>query len=409
MKAVKTFLLVGAMLMMADFAFAQTWTRTSASTNLCWLAIACSADGSKLVAAASYAIWVSTNSGASWSKTSASNTNDWWWVASSADGTKLVAVEHYNGVICTSSDSGNTWTNSNVPNWAWSPIVLSADGTKLVALAGDPAGNEYIFTSADSGTTWTSNSVPGNVGGPFAISADGKKLVAAGGQWVANYWVGSIFTSTNLGVTWQSVASFPDSFYAVASSTDGEKLVAASNAGYVLISTNSGATWTSNNVLGEDHSYWHSFASSADGNTLVTAQGSELASDVGDGSILISTNSGATWNWADAPFEVWTGFACSADGCKLVGSANHSRYNRDVGGIYTAQIIPTPQLGLTPTNGSFKLSWLIPSTNFVMQQSSDLASWSDVTNAPVLNFTNLQNEVILSPTGSSGFYRLKTP
>ncbi|MDD5141364.1 MAG: hypothetical protein PHY43_14030 [Verrucomicrobiales bacterium] len=44
-----------------------------------------------------------------------------------------------------------------------------------------------------------------------------------------------------------------------------------------------------------------------------------------------------------------------------------------------------------------------------MQQSSDLTSWADVTNAPVLNLTNLQNEVLLSPSNSSSFYRLKTP
>jgi hypothetical protein len=44
-----------------------------------------------------------------------------------------------------------------------------------------------------------------------------------------------------------------------------------------------------------------------------------------------------------------------------------------------------------------------------MQQSSDLSSWSDVTNAPVLNPANLQNEMVLSPSNSSGFYRLKTP
>jgi hypothetical protein len=51
----------------------------------------------------------------------------------------------------------------------------------------------------------------------------------------------------------------------------------------------------------------------------------------------------------------------------------------------------------------------VPSTDFVMQQSSDLGSWMDMTNKPVLNLTNLQNEVILSPTGSNVFYRLKTP
>jgi hypothetical protein len=66
-------------------------------------------------------------------------------------------------------------------------------------------------------------------------------------------------------------------------------------------------------------------------------------------------------------------------------------------------------LTLVPSGSNLNVSWIIPSTNFVLQQSSDLASWTDVTNPPVLNLTNLQNEVVLSPTGSSGFYRLKTP
>ena len=71
--------------------------------------------------------------------------------------------------------------------------------------------------------------------------------------------------------------------------------------------------------------------------------------------------------------------------------------------------MPAPQLNLTPASGNLKLSWIMPTTNFVMQQCSDLGGWKDMTNKPVLNLTNLQNEVILSPTGSSGFYRLKTP
>jgi len=36
-------------------------------------------------------------------------------------------------------------------------------------------------------------------------------------------------------------------------------------------------------------------------------------------------------------------------------------------------------------------------------------SESQITNLPVVNLTNLQDEVVLSPTNSSGFYRLKTP
>ena len=44
-----------------------------------------------------------------------------------------------------------------------------------------------------------------------------------------------------------------------------------------------------------------------------------------------------------------------------------------------------------------------------MQQSADLQKWVDMTNQPVLNLTNLQDEVILPSPGSNVFYRLKTP
>jgi hypothetical protein len=70
-----------------------------------------------------------------------------------------------------------------------------------------------------------------------------------------------------------------------------------------------------------------------------------------------------------------------------------------------------PGLNIAPANTNLAVSWIVPSTNFRLQQNLDLTTtnWMDVTNAPVLNLTNLHNEVILSPAGSSGFYRLKTP
>jgi hypothetical protein len=66
-------------------------------------------------------------------------------------------------------------------------------------------------------------------------------------------------------------------------------------------------------------------------------------------------------------------------------------------------------LNVLPAGSNLAISWLIPSTNFVVQQSSDLISWVDLTNTPTLNLTNLNNELIISPTNSSGFYRLNTP
>jgi len=52
----------------------------------------------------------------------------------------------------------------------------------------------------------------------------------------------------------------------------------------------------------------------------------------------------------------------------------------------------------------------VPSANFVLQQNTDLSmtNWTDVTNAPVLNLTNLQNQVTQPVPDGNSFYRLKS-
>jgi hypothetical protein len=143
---------------------------------------------------------------------------------------------------------------------------------------------------------------------------------------------------------------------------------------------------------------WYSVASSADGSKSVAS---------GSGGIYVSTNSGSTWVQTGASGEYWPSVASSTDGNKLVAAAGLFAVGGDR--IYTLDFTPSPYLNITSTNGALAFSWIIPSTNFVLQQSSDLSTWTDLTNTPVLNLTNLQNELVLSPTSSSGFYRLKTP
>jgi hypothetical protein len=94
--------------------------------------------------------------------------------------------------------------------------------------------------------------------------------------------------------------------------------------------------------------------------------------------------------------------ASSADGNKSVVVVNFN------GGIWTSQTTPSPQLNITPSSNNLALSWIVPSTNFVLQQNLDLTTgnWGTLTNKPGLNLTNLQDEVTLSPTNSSGFFRL---
>jgi hypothetical protein len=141
---------------------------------------------------------------------------------------------------------------------------------------------------------------------------------------------------------------------------------------------------------------WYEIACSADGAKLVAATWFQPPN-----TIYTSTNSGSSWTSNSIPSENHYVVACSADGNAMVAASRV--------GIYTARTTPTPLLNITPSSSNFKLSWIVPSTNFVMQQSSDLQSWADMTNQPVLNLTNLQNEVILSPPASNVFYRLKTP
>ena len=210
----------------------------------------------------------------------------------------------------------------------------------------------------------------------------------------------AVGVSTNWGITW-TTNYFPDSasFYcsAIAASSDASKLIAArlninGGTGSIYTSTNSGTTWLSNNVA---ISKWFSVASSADGTTLTAV--------VFGGRIYGSTNSGANWNQMSSSIQNWQTVASSADGNKLEAGISF-------GSIWTSQTTPAPTLNLTPTNG-LQLSWLIPSTNFVLQQNSDLTvtSWSDVTNVPVLNLTTLQNQVTLPRPAGNSFFRLKTP
>ncbi|MGO9704396.1 MAG: WD40/YVTN/BNR-like repeat-containing protein [Limisphaerales bacterium] len=373
-------------------AFAQTWTQTSAPTNY-WTSVASSADGTKLVAAAKNdGIWVSTNSGDTWIQTSAPNYQDGYSIASSFDGTKLVAGAHAGGIYI-STNSGQTWVSNNLPNQDWYSVASSADGSKLAALI----ANGVVFTSTDSGNTWVSSTnMP--LLRSVASSADGTKLVAAGLE---------IYISTNSGSSWTQTNSLSGGI-SVASSANGTCLVAAAGQ-WIFISTNSGMTWMQTSA---PETNWNAVASSADGSRLVAVAGGSKNPEIPvlNGPIYTSTNSGMTWVSNSVPVQYWTSVASSADGCKLV-AVNAGMWNIAGGAIWISQTTPVPAVNITTTNSNLMLSWIIPSTNFVLQQNLDLTTtnWETLTDTPALNLTNLQNEVMLSPSNSSGFYRLATP
>jgi hypothetical protein len=372
----------------------QTWSATPSPTGS-WSAIASSADGTKLVAADEYhSLWTSPDSGITWSSSN-SPVGNWMSVASSADGNKLVAVAAGSGYggIYTSTNSGGTWLSNDFASFNWYGVASSADGNKLLAVAGFGAMPGLIWTSTDAGGNWTTSNVPGGYHAftCAASSADGKKLI------IGEYY-GHIYTSTNYGMTWREnqLSSYTMSFNAVASSADGSRLVAvvalASFGDGIFVSSNSGASWSSVYTIKP----WSSIASSADGTKLVATSNY----------ILTSFDSGITWTANNSlPSNGNYFVGSSADGNRLWTGGRS-------GQVYTSYAISTPKLYIIPAvDGGLVLSWLIPSRHFDLQRNSDLktTNWITVTNLPVLNLTNLHQEVALPSPMGNAFYRLAAP
>ena len=390
------------LLVPVDVGSAQNWFQTMApATN--WQCIASSADGAILAAAAAHsisgtangAIYISTDSGANWSPTGLPATNFYNGVAMSADGIKLAALFMGNGSqnagLYYSADSGSNWTLRSMTfpihvGGLSHPIACSADGSKLLV-----AGTS-VFSSADAGVTWTTNNVPTTNWASVACSADGNTFAAVA------LFGSAVFVLTNSATAWSSNNLAAGSLIDVAVSADGRRMVALGNPqipGPIYTSSDFGSTWVSNSA---PKTSWKSVVSSADG-TYLTA---------GAFSISIVTNGGTLWKTNITPSEPIQSMAASADGARVAVAVGTSGLP---GGIYILQSVRPPSLSITATTSALNLSWTVPSTDFVLQQSVGLpaTNWSALPAVPSLNSVTLQNQVTLPPPNASAFFRLATP
>jgi hypothetical protein len=395
----------------------REWTQTSAPmTN--WAAIACSANGSGLVAAVKGGpIYTSTDSGVTWTPTSAPMTN-WSAVACSADGQKLVAtVAVFNqrqyesgGPIYVSADGGATWRKTSAPETNWASVASSADGQKLVAVAGgsvayiSSAPDGPIYTSTDAGTNWAATSVDQANDTSVASSADGQRLMAAT---YSGSGASLVYASTDAALTWLPINESFLYLLSLASSADGTKLVAGTfdpfhppgsgGTASFYLSSNSGVSWLRAPVSALGRGL---VAAAADGTTLVAAAGANAFGRAGP--IFVSTNAGAAWDTYGAPEANWSSIVSAADGSKLAAAI-------DGGGIWTWQKTPAPRLFVFQTKSNLLLSWIAPSASFALQESVGLTTsdWKDVTSPPFLDLTNLHYQVIVPLPFGPHFYRLK--
>ena len=311
---------------------------------------------------------------------------NWAAVAASADGIRLAAVNPFT-TIYISTNSGANWNASAAPFKMWRSVACSADGTKLIA----SAANDQVYRSTDSGATWTPLLSGPFSGGCVASSTDGNTL-AAGRSDTSS----SIYTSTDGGMNW-TTNKLPFYCTTVASSADGTKLATACLGNQIYTSTNSGATWVTNATPMRS---WTSLASSADGSKLVAAS---YNGSVGE--IYTSTDAGATWTLNNLASQAWTQVAMSADAGLMVAAGSGKIP------LYASRTVSVPALNIGLSDTNVLVSWLVSSSDFVLQQNMDLNStnWETVTNQSSLNFGNLHDELYFAPANSARFYRLITP
>lgn len=382
---------------------AQTWAPTSAPvTN--WVSIAASANGSNVFAAARGAdyyhdpapIFRSTNAGLSWTQTTAP-VAFWTSIASSADGTNLFASVGYQqdnrSTLYMSADAGTTWSETSLADSVTAlnivAVACSADGKIAFALSGLASGEFYgsqLFTSTNSGLNWFSAGLDGYAMS-LTCSADGTKI--AGG--FISPWGGWSLISTNLGGSWYRGVGGQS----VACSADGVKLLVSSDWGGprpISLSADSGITW---NQVTNPPLLATIVASSAEGTRLFAS----------GGPMFTSTDSGANWTQVGVPMTNSGLVVCSADGNRMFAAAA----NWPSGALIdTAQLTPAPALSILYSGTNVKISWLVPSLNFALQQtrSLDFPVWSDVSATPLLNYTNLHYEATVPATPNPAFYRL---
>lgn len=375
---------------------AQLWSPTD-TPDQGWGRIAVSADGKKVAAAPEWGpIYLSVDGGTTWSTNNGSPSNYWGGIACSADGTKLVASGlslTNTALIYTSQDSGQTWTQTSAPDGPYYvSIACSADGTKMVAVAELGA----VYTSQDSGSNWAPALMLSTNAywEDCACSADGHQMVAVSFAQPD----GIIATSSDYGLHWSTNNDAPNEYWmGVATSADGTRMIASAGLGALYMSTNSGQHWFANTNAPSGY-FWNGVASSADGSTLIATSGAYSFQQA----IVLSTDSGADWNFAVAPFGDWTTASCSADGGEMFAASGHG----GTSAVYEATRVVAPTLEIGSNGAAAQLSWVVPSTSFVLQESASLSApdWENVTNTPVN--TNEVTQVTLTP-GAQSYFRLK--
>jgi photosystem II stability/assembly factor-like uncharacterized protein len=231
-----------------------------------------------------------TNGGASWSASASPVTNDIFAITvEGADniivGTASASVTQF---LSRSTDFGATWTNVSPGGFssAVNEIVFADNNTVYILAAG---GNLLKSTNGGASFSAITSAGGGQLYGGYFTDANNGYITSQDG---------SVYKTTNGGTSWIPGAVDNLIIYCITASSTG--LVAAGEAGIIAISNDNGTSWNSavNSVTYE----LLKKVIFVDENTGYVCGGSTTAADT-SGFLLKTTNGGATWTKMDYNFK----------------------------------------------------------------------------------------------------------
>lgn len=296
---------------------ALTWTEKR--TTDYYVSIACSADGTKILAASSGArLWLSTDSGANWTEQRPGGDNDLNWrkVTMDSDGSVLLATESTNNNCYISTNGGTNWAEMGQSFGAY---ALCCDDDGSVIIIGNYGGR--MWRSTNSGTSWAEIYPYGTSNQNYigvSCDSDGSVIFVGTG---AN----GIRWSTDSGANWGSSSGGNSATDCFKVDADGSVMFFATYNARVWKSVNSGTDWSEVRPIDNGDYAWANLALSRTDGSVMFANPSYTPQR-----LYRSTDTGANWveeQPAGATNATWK-ICCSADGAIAYAADNGGKLYR---------------------------------------------------------------------------------
>jgi hypothetical protein len=234
-----------------------TWTQ-AAGTAVGSYYFAITSDGTKMIAGGNEGgyTYTSANSGVTWVSRSPGAITQGRPCMTDDGQTMMIAVN--NGTPRLSTDAGATWANApGLTSAFWRGCAFSFDGTVRYVVQ----NSSTFMRSIDGGATWLTTTLPSSSWSDIGTSRDGSIVYINS--------TSRIYKSVDYGqtFTWVNQTTTMSSVYYIAVSGDGSKIIAFEFGGSIRISSDGGATWTSETSPGTRN--WYAGDISDDGTKIV--------------------------------------------------------------------------------------------------------------------------------------------